>query len=132
MRVSSVLVATASLLLPTSLAVFVDDAWKVDWHLALVGTPQQDTTFFHQPVVASKASLLYTLSDKAVLAAVNPRDGSLQWRQQLSHATNSTFLRPAHDQDIVISAVDGQVAAWSAADGRQLWSQDTHGAPVKD
>lgn len=132
MRVSSVLVATASLLLPTSLAVFVDDAWKVDWHLALVGTPQQDTTFFHQPVVASKASLLYTLSDKAVLAAVNPRDGSLQWRQQLSHATNSTFLRPAHDQDIVISAVDGQVAAWSAADGRQLWSQDTHGASVKD
>lgn len=132
MRVSSVLVAASSLLLPTCLAVFVDDAWKVDWHLALVGTPQEHTTFFHQPVAANKASLLYTLSDKAILGAVNPKDGSLRWRQQLSPTTNSTFLRAGQDQDIVISAVDGEVAAWAAADGRQAWSANLDGAAVKD
>lgn len=134
MRIQSVLVAAASLVLPTCQAVFVDDAFNVDWHLALVGAPQEDTTFFHQPVAASKASLLYTLSDKAILGAVNPKDGSLRWRQQLSPNNNSTssFLRAAQDQALVISAVDGQVAAWSAADGRQAWSFDLGDAKVKD
>ncbi|KAI5212827.1 DUF1620-domain-containing protein [Aureobasidium subglaciale] len=134
MRIQSALVAAAGLVLPACQAVFVDDAWKVDWHLALVGAPQEQTTFFHQPVAASKASLLYTLSDKAILGAVNPKDGSLRWRQQLSPTNNSTstFLRAAQDQNLVISAVDGQVAAWSAADGRQAWSFDLGGASVKD
>jgi hypothetical protein len=134
MRVPTVLIAAASLVLPACQAVFVDDAWKVDWHLALVGAPQDQTTFFHQPVAASKASLLYTLSDKAILGAVNPKDGSLRWRQQLSPSSNSTstFLRAAQDHHLVISAVDGQVAAWSAADGRQAWSVDLQGATVKD
>jgi outer membrane protein assembly factor BamB len=134
MRVSTALVAAASLVVPTCQAVFLDDAWKVDWHLALVGAPQDQTTFFHQPVAASKASLLYTLSDKAILGAVNPKDGSLRWRQQLSPSSNSssTFLRAAQDHHLVISAVDGQVAAWSAADGRQAWSVDLQDATVKD
>ncbi|KAG9533048.1 DUF1620-domain-containing protein, partial [Aureobasidium melanogenum] len=134
MRISSVLVAAVSLVLPACQAVFVDDAWKLDWHLALVGAPHQHTTFFHQPVAASKASLLYTLSDKTILGAVNPKDGSLRWRQQLSPTTNSssTFLRPAQDHHLVISAVDGQVAAWNAADGRQAWSVDLGHATVKD
>lgn len=134
MRVSSVLAAAASLVLPTCQAVFLDDAWKVDWHLALVGAPQDQTTFFHQPIAASKASLLYTLSDKAILGAVNPEDGSLRWRQQLSPSSNSTstFLRAAQDYHLVISAVDGQVAAWSAADGRQAWAVDLQDAVVKD
>ncbi|KAI4716936.1 DUF1620-domain-containing protein [Aureobasidium sp. EXF-10727] len=134
MRIPSVLVAAVSLVLPACQAVFVDDAWKVDWHLALVGAPHQDTTFFHQPVAASKASLLYTLSDKTILGAINPKDGSLRWRQQLSPTTNSTssFLRAAADHHLVISAVDGQVAAWSAADGRQAWAVDLEGATVKD
>jgi outer membrane protein assembly factor BamB len=135
MRIPSLAaVAAIGLVLPTCQAVFVDDAWNVDWHLALVGAPQESTTFFHQPVAASKASLLYTLSEKSILAAVNPKDGSLRWRQQLAPAntSTSTFLRAAQDSHLVVSAVHGQVAAWSAADGRQAWSFDLNGATVKD
>lgn len=134
MRLSSRLVAVACALLRTSVAVFVDDAYHVDYHLALLGAPQEHTTFFHQPFAGSKASLLYTLSEKAVLGAVNPKDGSIVWRQSLAKFTNttSTFLRTGENQDIVISAVDGEVAAWSASDGRQAWSLNLEGAPIQD
>lgn len=127
-------IAVACALLRTGVAVFVDDAYHVDYHLSLLGTPQEHTTFFHQPYTGSRASLLYTLSEKAQLGAVNPKDGSLVWRQSLSKSANttSTFLRTGENQDVVISAVDGEVAAWSAADGRQAWSLNLEGAPIQD
>lgn len=127
------LVAAFALLQP-AIAVLVDDAWKVDYHLALLGPPQEHATFFHQPFSGSKASLLYTVSEQAVLGAVNPKDGAIVWRQPLSKSRNATqsFLRSGQDQDSVISAVDGEVAAWSAADGRQIWSTETGAARVRD
>ena len=124
MRFQLLSVAAVCLSVQTGLAVFLDDAWKVDYHLALLGTPLQHTTFFHEPNANSKASLIYTLSEKGVIGAVNPRDGSLVWRQNLERPANSTnsHLRAGQNQDVVISALDNEVVAWSAADGRQVWS----------
>ncbi|KAF1822327.1 DUF1620-domain-containing protein [Dissoconium aciculare CBS 342.82] len=105
-------------------AIFADEAWHTDYHFALLGLPQVGTTFFHQPNAASKASLIYTLSEQGVVGAVNPRDGSLVWRQVLqSQAFNAnvSFLRAGQDQDIVVSGHDNQVIAWSAGDGRLVW-----------
>ncbi|GAB7354469.1 hypothetical protein MBLNU459_g4947t2 [Dothideomycetes sp. NU459] len=135
MRVSAGLAAVACALVRTSVAVFVDDAYHVDYHLALVGAPREQSTFFHQPFAGSKASLLYTLSDKAVLGALNPKDGELVWRQALSrsfNATAPTFLRAGENQDTIVTAVDGEVAAWSASDGRQVWSLNLDGASTQD
>ncbi|KAF2139060.1 uncharacterized protein K452DRAFT_233269 [Aplosporella prunicola CBS 121167] len=115
-----------------ALAVFADDAYHVDYHYALLGAPQQHATFFHQPHAASKASLLYTLSDKYVLGAINPKDGSLIWRQRLSSNSSASFLRAGEGQDIVISAVDDQVAAWDATDGRLVWDSSFRNAHVRD
>jgi outer membrane protein assembly factor BamB len=111
-------------LLPTALAVFQDEAWKVDYHYALLGLPQPHTTFFHKPQANSKASLLYTLSELGRLGAINPKDGSIVWRQQLESGvnSNSSFLFPGPGQSTVISGVDGQVASWSAVDGKLIWS----------
>jgi ER membrane protein complex subunit 1 len=121
MRLLSALVAT---LLPTVLAVFQDEAWKVDYHHALLGLPQRHTTFFHQPQPSSKASLLYTLSELGLLGAINPKDGTLVWRQKLQPgpASNSSFLFPGDGQTSVVSGVDGQIASWSAIDGKLIWS----------
>lgn len=134
MRIPVALLAAACLLLRPTLAVLADDAWNVDYHLALLGAPQEHTTSFHQPFAGSKASLLYTLSEQAVLGAVNPKDGSVVWRQQLLKHANTTqsFLRAGHGQDTVVSGIDGQVAAWSASDGRQVWAHDLQGALVRD
>lgn len=128
------LIAAGCLFLRPILAVFADEAWKIDYHYALLGEPKADTTFFHQPNPDSKASLIYTLSKKAVLGAVNPRDGSVVWRQLLAHnatSSNVSFLRAGQDEDVVISGFDTQVAAWSGADGRLTWSVDVD-AQIKD
>ncbi|KAF2083961.1 DUF1620-domain-containing protein [Saccharata proteae CBS 121410] len=130
---SALLALTASLV-PSALAVFADDAYHVDYHHALLGTPLEHATFFHQPnVVESKASLLYTLSEQSVLGAVHPKDGSIVWRQRLSdNASTDQYLRAGEGQDTVISGVAGSVAAWSAIDGRLVWNKQFDGAWVKD
>ncbi|KAK5108458.1 hypothetical protein LTR62_008276 [Meristemomyces frigidus] len=123
------LLSAATLLLTPSLAVFQDEAFHIDYHFALLGAPKESTTFFHQPNPASKASLIYTLSEEGALGAVNPRDGSLVWRQLLQgqHQSNASFLRAGEGQDLVVSGSLNQVAAWSAEDGRLAWRTATDG-----
>ncbi|KAK3075318.1 hypothetical protein LTR53_001519, partial [Teratosphaeriaceae sp. CCFEE 6253] len=128
------LVAAATLFSTTCLAVFADEAWNIDYHFALLGSPEQEATFFHQPNPSSRASLIYTLSEEHALGAVNPRDGTLVWRQLLQRnggAHNASFLRAAEGQDVVISGVGNEVAAWSAADGKLVWNVVTEG-PLED
>lgn len=108
-----------------ALAIFADEAYHIDYHHALLGTPQPHTTFFHRPSAISKASLLYTLSDKFVLGAINPKDGSIVWRQRLadgsSNDTGKAFLNAADGENTIYSAVDEGIQAWDAADGRLVW-----------
>ncbi|KAL8767789.1 MAG: hypothetical protein Q9209_005783 [Squamulea sp. 1 TL-2023] len=101
-------------------AIYADEAYQVDFHHVLLGTPRAETTFLDRPSPASKASLLYTLSERSVLGAVNPKDGSVVWRQQLGNATG--LLRPPSGGSTLISAVNGNVQAWDAAEGRLLWN----------
>lgn len=119
------LLAALTCLSPVANAVFADDAFHIDYHHALLGKPQPHATFLHRPQAASNASLLYTISDKAVLGAINPRDGALLWRhplagQPLSEASTSYLVHGDRDGQIV-SGYDGTVAAWDAFDGRLIW-----------
>lgn len=107
------------------LAIFADEAYQTDSHNALLGLPQAHTTFFHRPSAASKASLLYTLSEKLVLGAINPKDGAVIWRQRLADSvqnyTAPGLLKAVEGGDTLVSAVDGKVQAWDATDGRLVW-----------
>lgn len=124
-----------SLFSRAALAVFADESYQIDYHHALLGPPQSHTTFFHRPSVTSKASLLYTLSEKSVLAAVNAKDGGIVWRQWLCEVENSTihanaergegYLIPA--EGTVISASRGLIQAWDAAQGRLRWEWNGQG-----
>ena len=121
-----------TILTPITQAVFQDEAYQTDYQYALLGTPQSHTTFFHRPSAASKASLLYTLSEKYVLGAINPKDGAILWRQRLAgighNLTGSeSYLRAGNGENTVISAVDGIVRAWDAADGRLVWEREGSG-----
>lgn len=123
------LIAAASVLLGSTAAVFTDEAWNIDYHFPLLGEPKEDTTFFHQPNPASKASLIYTLSEKGVVGAINPRDGTIVWRHRLQEnasASSTGSLRAGEGQDLVVSGIGSTVAAWSAGDGRLAWN---HGVP---
>lgn len=110
-------------------AIFADEAYQTDSHHALLGLPQAHTTFFHRPSAASKASLLYTLSERLVLGAINPKDGAVIWRQRLADSaqnnhTISGLLKAGEGSDTLISAVNGKVQAWDALDGRLVWEWD--------
>ncbi|OWP07436.1 hypothetical protein B2J93_4965 [Marssonina coronariae] len=124
----SVLGSTLSFL-PGAFAVFVDEAYTVDYHYELLGLPQPHTTFFHQPRKEDKASLLYTLSDLGVLGAVHPGTGKVVWRQAVG--ADNGFLRPVEGQSIVVSAAGHRVNAWDAMSGRESWGNLFAGT-VKD
>jgi hypothetical protein len=109
-------------------AIFADEVNQIDYHHALLGAPQARTTFFHRPLSSSSASLLYTLSEKSILGAVNPKDGSIVWRQNLSEYNNNAglgggFLRAADGEDIVFSALSDEVSSWGASDGKLGWTK---------
>lgn len=125
MRFSKLIPLLATTLISTAVhAIFTDEAFQIDYHHALLGIPQSHTTFFHKPQSASNASLLYTLSDKAVLGAINPKDGVVLWRQTLSKTgrgdREETYLVAGED-GTVISAYGKEVRAWDALDGRLVW-----------
>ncbi|KAJ9603267.1 hypothetical protein H2200_012045 [Cladophialophora chaetospira] len=123
MRWHGAVAVVTTLLLPAH-AIFADEAYHIDFHHALLGSPQPHTTFFHKPYSNTNASLLYTVSDKAVLGAVNPKDGSLLWRQPLagqpvSNASSSYLIAGENGQ--LVSGHDRTVACWDAQDGRLVW-----------
>ncbi|PGH36631.1 hypothetical protein GX50_00493 [[Emmonsia] crescens] len=138
MRLQAALILLASVV-PSSLAIFADEAYHIDYHHALLGTPQEHSTFFHKPSTSSAASLLYTLSEKYVLGAVNPKDGAIVWRQNLASSATAaagdrppSLLRPVEGEDTVVSAIGGKVASWGALDGKLAWENEFHDGPVVD
>ena len=119
-------------------AIFADEAYQIDFHHALLGVPQAGTTFFHRPSPSSKASLLYTLSERQVLGAVNPKDGTLVWRQQLQRTaqneTNQGFLKAGETGDTMTTAIGRNIQTWDATNGRLVWEYqglgEVHGLEI--
>lgn len=109
-------------------AIYSDEINHVDFHHALLGTPSPESTFFLKPSLASNASLLYTISDKLIVGAVNPRDGALVWRQNLSRSANSAtrvagLLRGLDGNDALVSAAGNYISSWGAQDGKLGWEK---------
>ncbi|KAL2263415.1 hypothetical protein VTK26DRAFT_6876 [Humicola hyalothermophila] len=134
------LAATTLPFLPPAAAVFRDEVGHIDYHHALLGLPQRETTFFHRPRRDDRASLLYTLSDVGVVGAVNPGTGALVWRQDLVPSAEAEaeveaeadrqrwrggqtgFLRAGAGEGWVVSAWGDSVQAWDAVSGRnKFW-----------
>jgi outer membrane protein assembly factor BamB len=125
-------VALAACLVPAA-AIFEDDAYHIDFHHALLGLPKHDATFFQKPYAASKASLLYTISENRTIGAINPKDGAVVWRQVPPlDANGKGLLRSGENQDTVISAIGDRITAWSSSDGRVVWETRVDGAIAED
>ncbi|CAG8944199.1 unnamed protein product [Penicillium salamii] len=125
MRLKALLFAAC---LSPAVAIYSDEVNHVDFHHALLGTPSPDSTFFLKPSTASNASLLYTLSDKLLVGAVNPRDGALVWRQNLSRSADSPargagLLRGLDGNDALVGAAGNCISSWSAQDGKLGWEK---------
>lgn len=116
-----------------ALAVFRDEVGDIDFHHALFGVPQPETTFYHRPRKEDKASLLYTLGDVGVFGAVNPSNGQVVWRHQIAqNVTNGGgHLRAPDEGNWVAAAYGNEVQAWDALTGRNVWHREFTG-DVKD
>ena len=110
------------LLLPFTLAVWKDDAYTTDWHRPLLGPSLPQSTFFHAPTTDSKATLIYTLSTRGILAALNPKDGEIVWRQDLSRGNARGVAKAG--EGVIVAAVGTNIAAFDAAKGRLLWERE--------
>ena len=128
MRLPLNLLALTLSILPSTLAVYADEAYSVDYHHELLGLPQPHTTFFHRPRKDEKATLLYTLSDLGVLGAVHPGTGKVVWRQVLD---GEGYLRPVEGEGTLVSGTGNSVQAWDGMSGREKWGISFAGQ-VKD
>jgi outer membrane protein assembly factor BamB len=137
MRLQATLFLVASCV-PSAFAIYADEVGHIDYHHALLGVPSSQSTFFHRPSSSSNAALLYTLSENSLLGAVNPKDGSLLWRQNLSRPGVTPdrdaqgLLRASGGKNAVVSALGDYVSAWSALDGKLIWESSSPGMPVVD
>lgn len=132
MRLPAALLFLVASCIPSTQAIYADEVNHIDYHHALLGLPTAQSTFFLKPSTVSNASLLYTLSEKAILGAVNPKDGSVVWRQNVSSRAgpsslstelgNADGLLRASDQiNAVVSAVGNYLSSWTARDGKLIW-----------
>lgn len=131
MRFQAALLFLVTSCIPSTQAIYADEVNHIDYHHALLGLPTAQSTFFLKPSTVSNASLLYTLSEKAILGATNPKDGSV-WRQNVSSRAgpsslstelgNADGLLRASDQiNAVVSAVGNYLSSWTARDGKLIW-----------
>jgi hypothetical protein len=128
MRLPLNLLALTLSILPSTFAVFADEAYSIDYQHELLGLPQPHTTFFHRPRSDEKATLLYTLSDLGVLGAVHPGTGKVVWRQILD---GEGYLRAVEGEGTLVSGTGKSVQAWDAMSGREKWGNYFTGQ-VKD
>lgn len=121
MRLQPILWAS-TVLLQSACAIFSDEAFHIDYHHALLGIPLSQATSFHKPQSSSNASLLYTLSEKGWIGAINPKDGNILWRQALGgdveHGDVGSLV--LGDGQIVTGRGE-QAACWDALDGKLRW-----------
>jgi outer membrane protein assembly factor BamB len=117
-------------------AIYSDEVNHIEFHHALLGAPSPDSTFFLKPSSSSNASLLYTISEKSIVGAVNPRDGSLIWRQDISRPgsapSGAGILRGLDGNNAVVGAAGDSISSWSAQDGKLIWENRFADGAVAD
>lgn len=134
------LVLVGSLLSSSCQAVFQDEAFHTDFQLALFGTAiDPSNIFFHQAATDKPGSLLYTLSNRLVFGAINPKDGAHVWRQQLGQGNvteteglvSDAILRKSKDGRVV-SGFRSSIGLWDATNGRAIWELNLKDLHVVD
>ncbi|KAI5292687.1 hypothetical protein KEM52_006143 [Ascosphaera acerosa] len=162
MRPLSACVAAAcawSLLLQAAWAIFADEAYEFDYHHELLGAPvvaaaqpaapaARTLLRFGKPAAGAKGSLVYALSEELMLGAINPRDGTLVWRQDVGaeditgtaaataadagQAPGVRLLKQAQQGEVVVAGAENTVSAWVAVSGRLAWSAPVVGGELVD
>ncbi|CAG8580961.1 4772_t:CDS:10 [Paraglomus occultum] len=89
-----------------------------DWHHQYIGTPT--ISFFHKLSNSKLVALVAT--EKSVVAALNPTNGNITWRQILDEREEIIGLKADKDNVLSVSiAVDYIIRLWDGLSGKLLW-----------
>ncbi|KAG5440061.1 hypothetical protein PCK2_000573, partial [Pneumocystis canis] len=98
-----------------SLATFND---TINFHIPLIGLPLKGLIFFHKPI-SNQDTLIYTATEKNILAAINCKN---VWRQEFSEDDHINIIKPLKSKIITFSN-SSIVRAWNALTGFLIWEE---------
>ncbi|KAF8829541.1 hypothetical protein HHX47_DHR3000530 [Lentinula edodes] len=122
-----------SLWLTPSFALHESDAGVVDWHKRLIGVPNTETihtspTFHSVSTRKRNSNVVLTATKSNVLAALNPLNGSVEWRYVYEPQDNIVTFQK---QDSVVASLSGPGGAtlrsFNVFNGDMLLERRLHG-----
>ncbi|PLW35026.1 hypothetical protein PCANC_17634 [Puccinia coronata f. sp. avenae] len=132
------LLGVAALALPSLPSGWCLSRSEVTWHLPLLGLPVAQSPrnppalqFFRHPnpkvrLTARLPSLAITVTQKNILGAINPKDGTILWRLLLPKTEPIIhYLIDVNNRHVALISGETKISVrlLSLADGRLLWSQ---------
>lgn len=116
---STALLLTLALLITIrpALALTKSLAGVIDWHKPLIGVPREAPRFFD--LSKSQGEHVLAVSERNVVASLEPSDGSIRWRHQLGAEDRIDYLQVDGDDVLVYS--ETAVRSFSAESGFLKW-----------
>ncbi|KAG4303937.1 hypothetical protein PORY_002681 [Pneumocystis oryctolagi] len=95
------------------------------FHIPLIGLPLKKSIFFHKPV-SYQNILIYTATEKNILAAIDYKNGSLVWRQEFAENDPINVIKPLDSTnilEIITLSNSSIIRAWNALTGFLIWEK---------
>merc|ERR1712100_819657 len=102
-----------------SMAIFQDQAGKLDWHRENIGRVEL-AAFNGQKGARQNRVFVGTASN--VVAALTLRSGATVWRQVLDPEEKISQILHAGSVVVSVSSSEQTVRAWSVEDGALVWN----------
>ncbi|KAI8325907.1 DUF1620-domain-containing protein [Martensiomyces pterosporus] len=97
--------------------LFPDEAGQIDWYRSQIGAPKKLVPYTH-----NNATGIFAITERNVLASLNPNSGDIIWRQIFENNEMIHTLRLRDGQALTLSGHNESfVRVWDTMSGSLLW-----------
>ncbi|KAJ2643645.1 hypothetical protein GGF44_001067, partial [Coemansia sp. RSA 1694] len=98
--------------------LFPDEAGRIDWYRAQIGVPKSIVPHTQEDGSTS----IITITDRNILASLNPDNGEIAWRQLFGHTERINTLKVRGNLALTHSGANGtHVRVWDTQTGALAW-----------